>query len=144
MKYKNKNDINYLQFLQFSKEIEGKEDDDSFVAYAIMAIFKPDTVEEFRDALMSTDEVVLKHKFELNFKKAYEFIDADTFINDNDTLAFLDMVIKPKYFWQKKSLEKLSYAEAEYIINLFFYLHEKRKRDIHTFITRHLQPIMEI
>ena len=143
MKYKSKNDIPYLKFIEFSKAIEGKENDDAFVAYVVQKMFNPDSLEEFALALQTNIDV--KHNFviDYNFHKAHEFIDADTYLTDKDTVSLLKLLIKPKYVWQRINWNKITYAQAEYIINLFQVARVRLKSDIHIFTTRRLHPIAE-
>ena len=138
MKYKSKNDINYAKFIEFTESIEGREQDEPFIAEQLKKIFDTDDAEGFLKALESKEKPKINFKIDMDFKKAFKFIDADTFIKDNETFEFLKLVVKPLFFWQKINVYDLSYAQAEYVINLFFYARVKYQKDIRSFLT-HLQ-----
>lgn len=144
MKYKSKNDIPYLKFLELSEAIEGKETDEAFVAYATQKIFNPDSLEDFALALQTNEPFKQRFKIEYNFHKAHEFIDADTYLTDKDYLALLKLLIKPKYFWQRIKWNRISYAEAEFVINLFLVARVRLKSDIHTYTIHRLHPALAI
>ena len=138
MKYSSKNDINYAKFIEFTEAIEGKETNEPFIAEQLERIFNTKDADGFLKALESKKVPKINFKIDLDFKKAFKFIDADTFLNDNEALEFLKIVVKPRYFWQRINVYDLSYAQAEYVINLFFYARMKYQKDIRSFLT-HLQ-----
>jgi len=138
MKYNSKNDINYAKFIEFTEAIEGQETNEPFISEQLERIFNTKDAEGFLKALESKKAPKINFKIDLDFKKAFKFIDADTFLNDNEALEFLKIVVKPRYFWQRINVYDLSYAQAEYVINLFFSARMKYQKDIRSFLT-HLQ-----
>jgi len=144
MKYSSKNDIPYLKFLEFSAAIEGKENDDAFVAYVVQKMFNPDSLEEFALALKTDKPFKQPFTIEYNFHKAHEFIDADTYLTDGDTLDLLKLLIKPKYVWQRINWNAITYAQAEFVINLFQRAKLILKRDLNTFTTRQPRSVQQI
>jgi hypothetical protein len=86
-----------------------------------MEYFNPSSLNDFALAL-KTDPVKISmpYKIDLDFTNAGYFIDCDTFVNDNLIVEFLELVVKPKYFWSRKvDLERLSIAQVEQIIIQF-------------------------
>ncbi len=118
MKYRNKNDVPYFKFKEFSNSIEGREP--SFVLSETLRIFNPDSVEDFSKALEVKDAPIkLRFRLNLKFKTAGSFIDVDTYFNDMDHKEFFKLIIKRSYFRKKINFDKLSLAEAEYIFYKF-------------------------
>jgi hypothetical protein len=118
--YKTKADISYVTFRNFSEVIE-LNDSDSFVEGQTVEYFNPSNLNDFALAL-KTDPVKISmpYKIDLDFSKAGYFIDCDTFVNDNMIVEFLELVVKPKYFWSRKvNLERLSISQVEVIVNQF-------------------------
>jgi hypothetical protein len=117
--YKDKGDISYLTFKNFSEVIE-VNDSDSFVSSQTMEYFNPSSLESFALALQTEPKSIsIPYKVDLDFKTAGKFIDCDTYLRDGQVLEFLAIVLKPKYFWQKVKIESLSIAQVNYIVGLF-------------------------
>jgi hypothetical protein len=117
--YKDKGDISYLTFKNFSEVIE-LNDADSFVTAQTVEYFNPDSVANFALALQTEPKTIsIPYKIDFEFKTAGKFIDCDTFLKDEMIVEFLELVVKRKYFWQKVKLEKLSIAQVYYIVGLF-------------------------
>lgn len=117
--YKSKADINYLTFKNFSEVIEGN-DSDSFIERQTMEYFNPDSMAGFAEALQTDAKTItMPYKLDLTFDNAGKFIDCDTFLKDNQVLEFMELVLKPKNFWTKVNVSKLSIAQIEYIISKF-------------------------
>jgi hypothetical protein len=117
--YKDKGDISYLTFKNFSEVIE-VNDSDAFVTSQTMEYFNPSSLESFALALQTEPKTIsMPYKVDLDFKTAGKFIDCDTFIKDEMIIEFLGLVLKPKYFWQKVKVELLSIAQVNYIVGLF-------------------------
>ena len=89
MKYSSKNDINYAKFIEFTEAIEGKETNEPFIAEQLERIFNTKDADGFLKALESKKVPKINFKIDLDFKKAFKFIDADTFLNDNEALEYL-------------------------------------------------------
>jgi len=125
MNIKSKNDINYLQFLKFTEDIEGQQDNLEFVADKVIEYFYPNVtegkagyVELFAAALQSKEKAKFKYNIDLSFKKASEWINADTRAVEGMMPDLLEQILKP-FFWQKFDIKKLSLADAEHALLLF-------------------------
>jgi hypothetical protein len=117
--YKDKGDISYLTFKNFSEVIEVNELD-AFVSSQTMEYFNPSSLEDFALALQTEPKTIsMPYNIDLEFKTAGKFIDCDTYLKDEMVVEFLELVVKPKYFWQKVKLETLSISQVNYIIGLF-------------------------
>ncbi len=126
MSIKSRNDIPYLKFVEFQKAIEGKENDEWYVALEVMNRFYPnkqtniaECLDEFNKALSINSVAKMNFKLDLHFKKAVEFIDSDTLTQEKEIIAFLKIVIKPKYFWQRINYNKISLADVTAVLMLF-------------------------
>ena len=117
--YKDKGDINYITFKNFSEVIEGN-DSDSFITSQTIEYFNPDSMAGFAEALQTNPKTLkMPYKLDLTFKTAGKFIDCDTFLKDEMIIEFLELVLKPKNFWSKVDLNKLSIAQVEYVVSKF-------------------------
>lgn len=117
--YKDKGDISYLTFKHFSEVIEGN-DSDSFIERQTMEYFNPDSIADFALALQTNPKTIsMPYTIDLQFKTAGKFIDCDTFLKDEMIIEFLELVVKPKFFWQKVKIESLSIAQVETIISMY-------------------------
>ena len=117
--YKDKGDISYVTFKNFSEIIE-VNDSDSFVTNQTIEYFNPSSLDSFALALQTEPKTIsMPYKVDLEFATAGKFIDCDTFLKDEMTIEFLELVIKPKYFWQTVRLETLSISQVNYIVGLF-------------------------
>jgi hypothetical protein len=118
--YKDKGDIGYLTFRNFSEVIE-VNDSDSFVTAQTMDYFNPSNLNDFALALKTDPKTIsMPYKIDFDFSKAGYFIDCDTFVNDGLVVEFLELVVKPKYFWSRKvKIESLSIAQVEQILRQF-------------------------
>lgn len=126
--YKNKNDIPYFKFLEFSKSIEDQSQE--FIVSETMRIFNPDSVEAFSDALKLDKPARFRFRLDLDFKTAGSFIDADTYFNDKEYLEFFKIVLRKRYFFLKKiNFDKITLAEAGYIIGRFAEVKETLKAE---------------
>jgi hypothetical protein len=124
-KYKNQGDIPYLKFIEFTKEIEGN-DDEHFIADKVMYYFYPNESDvlkctnEFQKALTTETRKVFKYRLSLSkLDNASNFIDADTFANDNDIESLLKLIVKPWHGIGKVNLHKISLAAAQSILGNF-------------------------
>lgn len=120
MKYRNTNDIHWVDFQQFLDEIKDREDDEQHLQEVIQRIFKTDDFDNLNKALQVTDMVTLPFKIDMSFKDAAKFIDCDTLLSENNMIDFLKLVLKKKYFWSKKiNFDKITVAQATYVSSLF-------------------------
>jgi hypothetical protein len=124
-KYKNQGDIPYLKFIEFTKEIEGN-DDEHFIADKVMYYFYPNESDvlkctnEFQKALTTETRKVFKYRLSLSkLDNASDFIDADTFANDNDIESLLKLIVKPWHGIGKVNVYKISLAAAQSILGNF-------------------------
>jgi len=117
--YKDKGDISYQTFKNFSEVIEG-DHSDSFIETQTLDYFKPDSLANFALALQTNPKTIsMPYRLDLKFKEAGKFIDCDTFLKDEMLIEFLKLVLKPKYFWQKVNFDNISIAQAEYVVGKF-------------------------
>ena len=117
--YKDKGDISYVTFKNFSEIIE-VNDSDSFVTNQTIEYFNPSSLDNFALALQTEPKTIsMPYRVDLEFATAGKFIDCDTFLKDEMVIDFLELVIKPKYFWQTVRLETLSISQVNYIVGLF-------------------------
>jgi hypothetical protein len=124
-KYKNQGDIPYLKFIEFTKEIEGNNDE-HFIADKVMYYFYPNESDvlkctnEFQKALTTETRKVFKYRLSLSkLDNASDFIDADTFANDNDIESLLKLIVKPWHGIGKVNVHKISLAAAQSILGNF-------------------------
>lgn len=149
MNIKSKNDINYLQFLKFTEEITGHEENLEFVADKVIEYFYPDVkegkagyVELFSLALLSKEKPKFKYNIDLSFKKATEWINADTRAVEGMMPDLLEQILKPLFFWQKFDINKLSLADAEHALLLFTSGQVKFGQTTNIFTTRPYKRMM--
>jgi len=118
-RHKSKADINYITFKNFSEVIEGSSND-SFIERQTIEYFNPISLIDFAEALQTNPKIIIMpYELDLTFKTAGKFIDCDTFLKDGQVLEFLELVLKPKNFWSKVDLNKLSIAQVEYCVGKF-------------------------
>ena len=144
MSIKNKNDIPYLKFKEFTDSIAGNETDEWFVTIETLRIFYPKKksnfdrwINEFAIALTAPCIAKMNYKLDLSFKTAAKFIDCENHIKDNDLFDFLKLVLKPKYFWQRINWNKISLADIEYCLTLFLKYQVRLKIDTNGSTTPH-------
>lgn len=102
MKYRNTNDIHWVDFQQFLDEIKDREDDEQHLQEVIQRIFKTDDFDNLNKALQVTDMVTLPFKIDMSFKDAAKFIDCDTLLSENNMIDFLKLVLKRNTFGVKR------------------------------------------
>lgn len=118
MRFRDKNDINYFNFLEATKDITPDSDPRQIIEDAYN-VFKPKNLNRFIIALER--EGKLKRKFRLNLDfKAGRFIDADTFRGEGDELNMFKCLLVPKRRfwrpWSRYKVEELSLREAQYAL----------------------------
>lgn len=126
MKYKTKNDIPFVKFLNFSKETEN-EKDEVVIAQKIIDMFFGGNaknleikIASFLKALQTNGKLKMRYKLNLSvLDNAGSFIDSETFRSDQDFDNLLYLLLKPKYFWQKVDVNKISVTEGEFILANF-------------------------
>lgn len=143
MSIKSKNDIPYLKFMEFQKAIVENPNDEWFVAIQVMQRFYPKKktniaryISEFENALLSNEPAKMNFKLDLHFDNAGKFIDCETFIEEQEVIEFLKLVIKPKYFWQRINYNKISVADVTAVLALFTKYQAILRVDTNGFTTR--------
>ena len=92
--YKDKGDISYQTFKNFSEVIEINESD-SFIELQTIDYFKPSSLAGFALALQTdAKKITMPYRIDLAFKQAGKFIDCDTFLKDEMVMEFLKIVLK--------------------------------------------------
>jgi len=94
--------ISFKKFLEYSKNIEGK--DEVFALTEMMRLFFPKRInvekcaQIFKSELENTKTSLFFYKIGIP-KKAGEFIDAHTFLQDENYLEVLKIILKPRFFY---------------------------------------------
>ena len=128
MQYKNKSDIPYFKFLDFARSI--KDQPEEFTLNEINRIFSPDNLEAFNKALETDAPPRSKLRFNLDFKTAGVFVDADTYYSDGSFRDFFKLVLRKRRFSFKSiNFDKITLADAEHIVSKFVEIKEKLKAD---------------
>ena len=149
-KYKDKGDIPYVKMLEFYEDIKDK-DDEAFIASKVIEHFYPEhedskdiCLELFSKAISTPSKKRFKYVLSMDFKKASEWIDADTFNNDKRMPDLLKQILKPLYFWQKFNINKLSLHDANIALESFTKGRVKSNKSMNIFITRPYRQILGI
>ena len=129
---KNKNDIPFYKYVEYTKSIKDNQED-SHVVNEMMRIFFPNRTDinnciaEYYNAMHSkTPEKRFRgYKVDFNFVKAARFIDADTFYTDREYIDFLKCVLVHKIPFLKLNYKKISLATAENVLALFIFARRK-------------------
>jgi hypothetical protein len=124
-KYKSRADIRYIDFERFNDAIDGRDDDAEYIAEMVMLIFYPKVdlihtakcLTEFNKAF-NTEGNIQNYRIDLKFKKAFKFIDADTFIKDAP-IDFLSIVLKSWIPFKEIDVNKVSLSTAQNAFKLF-------------------------
>lgn len=127
MKYKTKSDIPFLKFLSFSEGIEELKEDAEGLSNFIIEIFyngnfknKERKVVEFLKAIETNGRLKMRYKLNLELiDNASHFIDSENFQRDNEFKSLLELLVKPKYFFQRVDVNKISITEGEHILTAF-------------------------
>src|SRR5690349_10727444 len=94
--------ISFKKFLEYSKNIEGK--DEVFALTEMMRLFFPIRIDVekcamiFKSELESTKASLFFYKIVIP-KKAGKFIDAHTFLQDENYLEVLKIILNPRFFF---------------------------------------------
>lgn len=128
MKYKDRNDIPFILFQELTKNIEDHKNDTEFITDEVIRLFYP-TVTENKDVYAELFSAALtvdckpKRNFRVKMdleKTASVFVDCDTLITDGQLIDMFKIVLSKKYYWSKPiDFEKISVADAEYVLQLF-------------------------
>ena len=139
---KNKNDIGYFDYMKYCEalakrglinheELKGKPAIDlkrieSQTNTLTRAYFNIDLHELAK--VLETIPKSINFRFKINpeFKTAGDFIDTDTYLTEQNTLALFNKVLTKKRFWHKKyNAENISLMEAEYVLGFFLKSQQK-------------------
>ena len=128
MTYKDKNDIPFILFQELTNNIEDHKDDTEFITDEVIRLFYP-TVTENKEvyAELFSAALIVPCKPKRNFRVKMDlekttslFVDCDTLISDGQILEMFKIVLGKKYYWSKPiDVEKISVADAEYVLQLF-------------------------
>lgn len=122
-KYKNRTDIDFEKLHNFNEELKRQEHNNEFdvIGFFMRTWYKKYPIElamhcqkEFYKAV-ETKGKVQNYKFNVDLKKAEQFIDLDTLIN-LDKLLFIKLAVRKKFFWQSG---KVNLETANYVFGLF-------------------------
>lgn len=149
-KYKDKGDIPYVKMLEFYEDIKDN-DDEMFISSKVIEHFYPDEkknedicLELFAKAIQTPSKKKFKYILGMDFKKASEWIDADTFNNDKRMPELLNQILKPLYFWQKFDINKLSLHDANIALESFTKGRVKSSKNMNIFTTRPYRQMLGI
>ena len=74
----------------------------------------------FLQALQTDGKLRMRYKLDLSvLNTAGNFIDSENYAKDEDVKSLLELILKPKYFWQKVDVNKISITEGEHILANF-------------------------
>ena len=126
MSFKTKSDIPFLRFLEFSEIVEN-ETDNTFIANKILEMFynkpkffKAKKITNFLKAIETNGKLKMRYKINPEALGLTDtFIDFENLSSDNDFEGLLKLLVKPKYFWQKVDVNKISITEGEFILGFF-------------------------
>ncbi len=93
--------INFKKFIKYKNDIQENQDED-FVVDEMMRVFFPkrkdveNCIVEFNNAIQDPQPIKLPfwYKIDVGLKRAGKFIDADTFLNENSLIEFVDTIVK--------------------------------------------------
>lgn len=115
--YKNKNDIPYLKFIEFSDLVEDQPIE--ILIHETNRIFNPVSVDNFSKACVAVAPAKINYKLDLSFKTAGHFVDSDTYYTNKNYREFFKSILKPRFLFKKINFDKITFAEAEYYISKF-------------------------
>lgn len=118
--YKSRNDIPFVKFQEFVECIEGIEDSE-YIALQIKRIFETDDFEAFEKSLNTKGMTKIPYKIDLALQVAENWINYDTLTSESETIEFMKLVLKPKWYQSKINFEKISLELVEYVLQLFIY-----------------------
>jgi hypothetical protein len=114
MRYKNKNDIKYKDFIEFSKEIEGKSDIEiaEITMYYFFKNSKPsvELLNQFSNSLEAPYRINVNIDIDIN--SIGRFIDVDNYLKDQNITELLKILVKPKLF-RGFNIDNVSLAVVE-------------------------------
>jgi hypothetical protein len=101
--------INFKKFIEYTTSIKENQDED-FVISELVRIFAPKNTDkfiaEFNNAVTNVEHKKLPfwYKIDIGIKQAGKFIDADTFLNEDLLLEFIDTIVKHRIPFCKVNL----------------------------------------
>ena len=121
--------IHFEKFIEYTNLIKNS-DDDTFLIAQMMRIFFPkrkdfdNCVSEFNNAInnLEAEKLPFWYKIDFGLKRAGKFIDADTFLNEDMLIEFIDTVVKHRIPFCKA---KLTINQARWVID--FFVHARGK-----------------
>lgn len=126
MSIKNKGDINFLKFIEFSKAIEDFKDNEKLVGKTIIHYFyngnfkdEEKKIEEFTQALLTDCDRPLRYKPNLSLEPAGRFVDLENYSKDEELEELLKLLVKPKHIFQKVDVSTLSLQEGSWLLSAF-------------------------
>ena len=126
-KYNSAHDIPYLLFHEFSKEIKDHATDHVLISDKVIEYFYPEVtdnevlyVEEFSMALNKDFRKFIPYRIDLKqLNKTSNFIDADTFRNENDIENLFKIIVKSWVPFRKVDVQKISLSDGQKIVKSF-------------------------
>lgn len=111
--------INFKKFIQYKNAIAENQDED-FVVSELLRIFAPKVkdqdkfITDFSNAIQDPQPMKLPfwYKINIGIKQAGKFIDADTFLNEDMLIEFIDTIVK----------HRLPFCKVELTVNHVRYL----------------------
>lgn len=113
--------INFKKFIEYTQIVKEKDD---LAISEMMRLFFPKRMDVdkctmiFNSAVenITPEKLPIWYKVDLGLKRAAKFIDADTFLNEDMLLEFVDTVVKHRLPFCKVNL---TINQARYLIDFF-------------------------
>ena len=115
--------IDFKKFIEYTNLIKNS-DDDTFIIAQMMRIFFPkrkdydNCISKFNNAInnLEAEKLPFWYKIDIGLKRAGKFIDADTFLNEDMLIEFIDTVVTHRIPFCK---HKVTINQARWVIDFF-------------------------
>jgi hypothetical protein len=101
--------INFKKFIEYTTSIKENQEEE-FVISELIRIFAPKNTDKFIAEFVKAIEepqpkpLPLYYKIDIGIKQAGKFIDADTFLNEDLLIEFIDTIVKHRVPFCKVNL----------------------------------------
>jgi hypothetical protein len=115
--------IDFKKFIEYTNSIKDS-DDEIFIISQMMRVFFPrrkdydNCIAKFNHSINNVEPEKLPfwYKIDIGLKRAGKFIDADTFLNEEMLIEFIDTVVKHRIPFCKP---KVTINQARWVIDFF-------------------------